>query len=94
MSGLGADAGRRLTASVGYQAAGLNLAGRRVRESYHAVADQAVPVSEWQTRYRGEALCGAAPIAACPPGLFSPVASCPSCIAIAARASVRIAGQR
>lgn len=79
-----------LTASVGYQPPGLDLHGRRVREGFHAVVTgQAVQVSMYLTRHPGEALCGAAPLADCPPVLFAAV-SCPACRAIAAREHVSI----
>ena len=48
----------RLTAHIEYQPAGLDLSGRRVREAYHAITDQAVRVGIL-TRWPGDALCGA-----------------------------------
>jgi hypothetical protein len=83
-----------LTAHVGYSV-GPGRFGQ-AREVYHAVADRPVPVSRFSygdlVREPGEALCGAAPVTGCPPGLFAPVVSCPACLAIAARAGVTLAG--
>jgi hypothetical protein len=82
-----------LTARPAYQAAGRDLQGRICRESYHAVLTGG-PARSLQigtvTRHRGEALCGAAPVEDCPPGLFPPVVTCRSCRAIADREHVQI----
>jgi hypothetical protein len=80
-----------LTASVGYQPAGMDLRGRRCREAYHAIVSGAPVRIGFVTRNRGAALCGAAPLGDCPPVLFA-VVSCPYCIAIAAREHVMIGG--
>lgn len=83
-----------LTATVGYQPAGHDQHGRIVRETYHAVGDQPVPINRFTGgevhRAAGLALCGAAPLADCPAGLFPPLVSCPACLAIAAREHVTI----
>jgi hypothetical protein len=85
-----------LTACVGYQPAGRDLHGRACRETYHAVADQPVAIGRFSfgdlLRGPGEALCGASPLADCPPGLFAPVVSCQACLAIAVREGVTVAG--
>ena len=47
----------RRTAHIEYQPAGLDLSGRRAREAYHAITDQAVKVG-FITRAPGTALCG------------------------------------
>lgn len=86
-------AGRQLTARVGYQPAGRDLYGRITRESYHAVlaggTARTLRIGS-VTRYRGEALCGAAPLDDCPPGLFEPVVSCPACRAICQREGITV----
>jgi hypothetical protein len=79
-----------LTVRVGYQAAGLDLHGRRCCEMYHAVVTGEPVRYGFLTRYRGDALCGAVPLTGCPPGLFPPSVSCPSCITIAMRESIRL----
>jgi hypothetical protein len=82
----------RLTAHIEYQPAGLNAFHRRVREAYHAIADQAVKVG-FITRRPGTALCGAAgPWADIPDGLFPPLVSCRVCQAITAREHISITG--
>ena len=86
------DASAR-TAVVGYQAAGLDLHGRQVREGFHAVVTGGPVRFGLLTRGPGEALCGAAPLADCPPVLFLAV-SCPSCRAIADREHVTIGDAR
>lgn len=86
-----------LTARVGYQAAGRDLHGRICRETYHAIADQPVPITRFSfgdlTRGPGEALCGTAPVEDCPPGLFPAQVTCAACLAIAGREHVRIGRQ-
>jgi hypothetical protein len=80
----------RPAAHVGYQPAGLDLHGRKVRERYHAIADQAVTVG-FLTRHRGDALCGAAgPWADSPTGLFGPLVTCRWCRQIATSTGVTI----
>ena len=81
-----------LTAQIRYQPAGHDLQGRICRESYHAVLVDGPVQIGIITRGRGEALCGAAPLADCPPGLFEPVVSCQACLAAAAREGVTLAG--
>lgn len=64
------DHGRRcMTASavVGYQPARLDLYDRSCREAYDAVLTVGQVQSWWVTRYPGEALCAAAPLADPPP---------------------------
>ena len=82
------------TAHLGYQPAGRDELGRIVRERYHAVADQPVPIRRFAfgdlIRAAGQALCGAAPVGDCPPGLFPPQVTCPACRAIAAAEHVQI----
>ena len=82
-----------LTALAAYQPAGRDLHGRICRETYHAVLSGG-PGRSLQigtvTRYRGEALCGAAPVEDCPTGLFPPHVTCRACLAIAAREHVQI----
>jgi hypothetical protein len=82
-----------LTAHPGYQSAGRDLHGRICRESYHAVLSGG-PARSLRigclTRHRGEALCGAAPVDDCPPGLFPPLVTCPACLAIAEREHIQI----
>ena len=83
------------TARPGYQAAGRDLHGRICRESYHAMLSggpaRVIRVG-FITRHRGEALCGAAPLGDCPPGLFAPLVTCAACQAIAEREHVEITG--
>jgi hypothetical protein len=80
----------RRTAHVGYQPAGLDLSGRRVRERYHAITDQPVKIG-LVTRESGDALCRApGPWADIPPGLFPPLVTCSWCREIAASHSVTI----
>lgn len=91
-------AARQLIARVGYQPAGRDLHGRRIaRESYHAVLAggpaRTVKIG-WVTRHRGEALCGAAPLDDCPPGLFEPLVTCQACRAICERESITVDGAR
>jgi hypothetical protein len=58
------------TAHIEYQPAGLDASHRRVREAYHAIADQAVRVG-FVTRAPGTALCGSSgPWADIPDALF------------------------
>ena len=49
----------RPTAHVGYQPAGLDRWGHRVKATYHAITDQAVKVG-FVTRLPGTAVCGSA----------------------------------
>jgi hypothetical protein len=80
----------RRTAHVGYQPAGLNRSGRRVRERYHAITDQPVKIG-FVTRNPGDALCRApGPWADIPPGLFPPLVTCPWCREIATNHGVTI----
>jgi hypothetical protein len=82
----------RLTAHIEYQPAGLDLSGRRVREAYHAITDQAVRVGVL-TRWPGDALCGApGPWADIPDGLFAPHVSCRVCLHITANEHMTITG--
>jgi hypothetical protein len=82
-----------LTARPAWQGAGRDLQGRICRESYHAVlsggAARTLRIGAI-TRRRGEALCGAAPVEDCPPGLFPPIVTCHACQAIARREHVEI----
>lgn len=81
-----------LIARVGYETA--PGAFGKTREVYHAVLSGGparVLRIGYVTRRRGEALCGAASLADCPPGLFAPQVSCPACLAIAAREGVTVA---
>jgi hypothetical protein len=85
-------AAARLTAHIEYQPAGLDLSGRRVREAYHAITDQAVRVGIL-TRWPGDALCGApGPWADIPDGLFPPHVSCRICQHITANEHISITG--
>ena len=82
----------RRTAHIEYQAAGLDRSGRRVREAYHAVADQAVKVG-FITRTPGAALCGSpGPWADIPDGLFPPLVTCRACQHITAKQHVTVTG--
>jgi len=82
----------RPTAHVGYQPGGPDLRGRRVRERYHAIADQAVRIAGVNRRC-GDALCGSAgPWVDIPDGLFPPSVSCPVCRHLAASEHVAITG--
>jgi hypothetical protein len=82
----------RLTAHIEYQPAGLDLSGRRVKEAYHAIADQAVRVGIL-TRWPGDALCGApGPWADIPDGLFPPFVNCRACLHITANEHISITG--
>ncbi len=89
---------KALTAHVGYRPAGVNTYGYRVKEGYHAVADQATPVGRgWTpsvlTRHAGQALCGAwGPWHAAPEGLFPPLVSCDTCREVATREHITITG--
>jgi hypothetical protein len=85
-------AAARPTAHIGYQPAGPDLYGRRVRADYHAIADQTV-TGGTATCYAGEALCGTAwRWEAIPDGLFPPTVSCPVCQRIAAAGHITITG--
>ncbi len=80
------------TAHVGYQPPGAATHGRRSRERYHAVADQAVKVGP-VTRAPGQALCGlTGPWTDAPVGLFPPLVSCPACRSLAASEGISIGG--
>jgi hypothetical protein len=82
----------RLTAHIEYQPAGLDLSGRRVKETYHAITDQAVRIGIL-TRWPGDALCGApGPWADIPDGLFPPHVSCRACLHITANEHISITG--
>jgi hypothetical protein len=82
----------RPTAHVGYQPAGLDRWGHRVKATYHAIADQAVKVG-FVTRQPGTAVCGSAgPWAPVPDGLFPPTVSCRACQHITANQHITIAG--
>jgi len=85
-----APAGR--TAHIEYQPAGLDQSGRRVREAYHAITDQAVTVG-FITRVPGTALCGSpGPWGDIPDGLFPPLVTCRACQAITGKAHITITG--
>jgi hypothetical protein len=82
----------RRTAHIEYQPAGLDRSYRRVREAYHAVADQAVKVG-FITRAPGTALCGNPdPWADIPDALFPPVLTCRACQRITAREHITVTG--
>jgi hypothetical protein len=82
----------RRTACIGYQPAGFDLNGRRVRERYHAITDQAVKIG-YHTRKPGDALCGTpGPWAPIPDGLFPPVVTCRACQHITASEHITITG--
>jgi hypothetical protein len=82
----------RRTAHIEYQPAGLDLSGRRVREAYHAIADQAVKVG-FITRAFGAALCGSpGPWADIPDALFPPVVTCRACQNITAKEHITVTG--
>jgi len=79
-------------AHIEYQPAGLDRSGRRARETYHAVADQAVRVG-FITRTPGTALCGSpGPWADIPDALFPPVVTCRACQHITAKQHVTVTG--
>ena len=83
-----------LTAHVGYQPAAPAVLGRRARprDSYHAVADQAVTLVQL-VREPGQALCGSrGPWPDPPDGLFAPLVTCPACRALASAHHVTITG--
>jgi len=80
------------TAHVGYQPPVAATQGRRSRESYHAVTDQAVTLGPI-TREPGQALCGVTgPWADAPVGLFPPLVTCPACRSLASSEGVTIGG--
>ena len=82
----------RPTAHIEYQPAGLDLHGRRAREAYHAITDQAVKVG-FITRRPDTALCGApGPWADIPDGLFPPLVTCRACQHVTANAHITIIG--
>jgi hypothetical protein len=82
----------RPVAHIEYQPAGLDLTGRRVREAYHAITDQAVKVG-FLTRHPGDALCGSpGPWADIPDGLFPPFVTCRACQRITAAQHITITG--
>jgi hypothetical protein len=82
----------RRTAHIEYQPAGLDRSGRRVREAYHAIADQVVKVG-FITRRPGTALCGnPGPWADIPDGLFPPLVTCRACQHITAREHITVTG--
>ena len=81
------------TAHVGYQPPD-PAQGRRSRERYHAVADQAINLGQI-TREPGQALCGlTGPWADAPVGLFPPLVTCPACRSLAASEGITIGGVR
>ena len=66
--------------------------GRRVREAYHAITDQALKVGVIR-RSPGQALCGApGPWADIPDGLFPPLVTCRPCQHITTRLHITITG--
>ena len=80
----------RFTAHVGYRPAGTGPGGRKVRERYHAVADQD-STRGTITYHQGDALCGSlGPWADSPDGIFSPLVTCRWCRQIAATAGITI----
>jgi hypothetical protein len=80
------------TAHIEYQAAGLDLHGRRVRAAYHAITNQKLTIG-YRTRYSGDALCGApGPWADIPDGLFPPLVTCRACQHITTRLHITITG--
>src|SRR5262249_48831309 len=80
------------TAHIEYQAAGLDLSGRRAREASHAIADQAVRVG-FITRWPGDALCGSpGPWGDIPDGLFPPLVTCRACQHITAKTHITVTG--
>jgi len=82
----------RRTAHIEYQPAGLDRSGRRVREAYHAITDQAVKVG-FLTRWPGEALCGSPGAwADIPDGLFPPLVTCRACQHITASQHITMIG--
>jgi hypothetical protein len=82
----------RRTAHIEYQPTGLDASHRRVREAYHAIADQAVRVG-FITRAPGTALCGSlGPWADIPDALFPPVVTCRACRQITAREHITVTG--
>jgi hypothetical protein len=83
---------RARTAHIEYQPAGLDRVGRRAREAYHAVADQAIKVG-FITRAPDTALCGnPGPWADIPDGLFPPLVSCRACQHITAKQHITVTG--
>ncbi len=82
----------RRTAHIEYQPAGLDATYRRVKEAYHAIADQAVRVG-FITRAPGTALCGSpGPWADIPDALFPPLVTCRACQHITAKAHITVTG--
>jgi hypothetical protein len=80
------------TAHVGYHPADPAARGRRPRERYHAVTDQAVTVGP-VTREPGQALCGVTgPWTDTPVGLFPPLVTCPACRSLVASEGITIGG--
>jgi hypothetical protein len=79
------------TAHVGYQPRPA-ASGRRSRESYHAVTDQAVTLG-LITREPGQALCGlTGPWTDAPVGLFPPLVTCPACRSLVSSEGITIGG--
>ena len=69
-----------------------DTAHRRVREAYHAIADQAVKVG-FTTRAPGTALCGnPGPWADIPDALFPPAVTCRACQHITAKQHITVTG--
>jgi hypothetical protein len=82
----------RLTAHIGYQPAGLDYFGHRVKATYHAITDQAVKIG-FITRLPGTAICGSTgPWAPVPDGLFPPEVNCRACQHITANEHITITG--
>ena len=82
----------RRTAHIEYQPPGLDASGRRAREAYPAITDQAVKVG-FITRRPDTALCGApGPWADIPDGLFPPLVTCRACQHVTANAHITIIG--
>ena len=83
---------RARTAHIEYQPAGLDLSGRRAREAYHVITDQAVKVG-FITRAPGTALCGnPGPWADIPDGLFPPLVTCRACQRITVKEHITVTG--
>jgi hypothetical protein len=82
----------RPTAHIGYQPAGLDRWGHRVKATYHAITDQALKIG-FVSRRPGTALCGSAgPWAPVPDGLFPPTVNCRACQHITTSEHITITG--
>jgi hypothetical protein len=83
-------------AHIGYIPHGTTPAGRRARQQYHVILDQAATIGgDGQPRligrYAGEPLCGTTGEVLDPPiGLFPAEVSCVSCSAIAVRQQIKV----